>query len=275
MQAFSLATFIAPVLALYGSKENGNFTTLTDPFPELVNFSLAYPPPRHPNLGDMKLSYCCFTAFDNSLDIQNGSLVITRPEFFPPDTTPESILQGDQFPCTAVYNGNRTGAQVVRSSFQWCNSMCPGWQISQSKKLQQWVGPMVAFILPSLVFCLSIPRRRKLEVSDSLFMPRLDNTWSFFMTPLRFLIATAIVSTDTLIWLCLCFAFAGPMILSGVFEAFLDSRILSFVRQGLMSGILDKKMATRLLYIILVGNLDFKWNSGKTLSPTGTQENQW
>lgn len=76
--------------------------------------------------------------------------------------------------------------------------------------------------------------------------------------------AATIVTADVLIWLALCFAFSGPMILSGVFEAFLDSRILDFV--GRETGTLDRIWSTRLLYIILVGNLDFDWNSGECIS---------
>ncbi|KAL5331925.1 hypothetical protein ACEPPN_001465 [Leptodophora sp. 'Broadleaf-Isolate-01'] len=262
MRVVTVVLLVVPALALEATKQlDGNYTELSDLFPELADLNSTHKPTTHPLLGGMKLSYCCFTAFNNGLTLTNGSLAISNPNFFSPGTTASDILQADQFPCTAVYNGNHSGAPVVRSSFKWCNEQCPGWQISQPQKIQQWIGPMVAFIFPCLVFCLSIPRRRKLEVSDRLFMPRLDNTWSFFMTPLRFLVAAAIVLTDTIIWLCLCFAFAGPMILSGVFEAFLDSRILDFVHRGLDRGTLDKNLATRLLYIILVGNLDFQSNS--------------
>ncbi|PMD20643.1 hypothetical protein NA56DRAFT_171197 [Hyaloscypha hepaticicola] len=59
-------------------------------------------------------------------------------------------------------------------------------------------------------------------------------------------------------WLALCFAFAGPMILSGVFEAVLDSKILSFVGTESKKS-LSTVMSTRLLYLVLVRNLDFKW----------------
>ena len=94
-----------------------------------------------------------------------------------------------------------------------------------------------------------------------LFRPGLHDVYMFLLAPLRFVVAVMIVTLDYLIWLALCFAFAGPMILSGVFEAFLDSRILHFVgREGKR---LSKVMSTRLLYIILVGNLDFKWKTGE------------
>ncbi|KAK0111593.1 hypothetical protein ONS95_001941 [Cadophora gregata] len=274
MRIITIALLLMPAFALEGTDQSdGIHNELSDLFPALVNFSSTPPPSHHPLLGGMSLAYCCFTAISTGLSLDNGSLVILDSTFFSPGTTASDFLHADQFPCTAVYNGNHSGAPVVRSSFKWCNQQCPGWQISKSKKLQQWVGPMVAFIFPCLVFCLSIPRRRKLEVSDKLFMPSLDNTWSFFMTPLRFLAAATIVLTDTITWLCLCFAFSGPVILSGVFEAFLDSRILDFVQQGLQHGRLDKNFATRLLYIILIGNLDFRWSN--EVRDLETEEDAW
>ena len=83
------------------------------------------------------------------------------------------------------------------------------------------------------------------------------------LTPIRVIVAALVVTLDVLIWLALCFGFSGPMILSGVCEAFLDSRILDFVAIEGKNG-LDKKMSTRLLYIILVGNLNFDWKIGKS-----------
>jgi hypothetical protein len=69
------------------------------------------------------------------------------------------------------------------------------------------------------------------------------------------------VSVDTLIWLALCFAFASPMILSGVYEAFWDHRVVRFLNdEGCKLTI---EMRAKLLYIILVGNLDLQGNECK------------
>lgn len=91
-------------------------------------------------------------------------------------------------------------------------------------------------------------------------MPRPDKTWSFLLTPVGFLIAALLVTIDTLLWLSLCFAFGGPMILSGVYEAFLDHRILCFLKE---TATLEADEKARLLFIILVGNLDLRGNEGR------------
>jgi hypothetical protein len=97
------------------------------------------------------------------------------------------------------------------------------------------------------------------------FMAEPNHTFAFFTTPLRATAAAILVSIDTLIWLCICFAAAGPMILSGIYEAFLDSRILSVLQKSLDSGSLTMQMRARLLLIILVGNFDMTDSGGKHL----------
>jgi hypothetical protein len=263
---------LALLLLLFGvvdfgvdALEDGNFTTISDAIPQLANISLT--PPRHPGLGTMNQTKCCLMALNSAFDIKNGQLVIVDNSFLSPGTTAKSFLSAidnGQFPCGASFDGNEQGAPLVKASYKWCSVNCPGWRRSETKKTQQWVAPLVSFILPCLVFSTTIPRRRKLKVSDMLFEP-LQDLFRFVLTPLRFLVAGIIVTVDILIWLALCFAFSGPMILSGVFEAFLDSRILDFVGLERKKD-LSKVMSTRLLYIILVGNLDFDWKNGKSNS---------
>jgi hypothetical protein len=237
---------------------NGNFTTLSDAIPQLAGLSLA--PPRYPGLGTMNITNCCLFALNDAFAIQDGYLVIIDNSFLSPGTTAESFLSNmdtGQFPCSSSFNGTE-----VKAPYTWCSIYCPGWQRAQPNNTKQWAFSLISFILPCLAFSTAIARRRRLKVSDVLFKPTLHNAWKFSLTPLRFLIAIIIVTLDVLIWLALCFAFAGPMILSGVFEAFLDSRILAFVgKKGL-----SKTMSTRLLYLILVGNLDFEWKTGELYS---------
>lgn len=255
-----LLFWIVDVVAL----KDGNFTTISDAIPQLTNLSLT--PPRHPQLGTMNQTHCCLMALNSAFTVRNGYLVVVNDSFLSPGTTAESFLSAvnnGQFPCGASFNGNEEGAPLVKASYKWCSVNCAGWQRSETKNTQQWVAPLVSFILPCLVFSTTIPRRRKLKVSDMLFKPTLHDLFRFVLTPLRFLVAVIIVTVDILIWLALCFAFSGPMILSGVFEAFLDSRILDFVGHKGKKN-LSKVMSTRLLYIILVGNLDFRWSNGKS-----------
>ena len=238
----------------------GHYVTLSDAIPQLENLTF---PSYNPLLGGMNLTHCCLLAINYSFAIRDGNLILINYTFLSPDTTTSSFLsavQSGQFPCGATYNGNPAGAPHVSGPYQWTQNICPGWQISQATILQQWIGPLVGFILTSLVFCLSIPRRRKLEVSDKMFMPRPGGSWRFLYTPVGFLLAASLVTIDTLLWLSLCFAFAGPMILSGVYEAFLDNRILRLLIDEVQ---LRSDVRARLLFIILVGNLDLGTNDSE------------
>lgn len=255
-----LTATLLPLLARAG------FTSLSNAIPQLTNLTLSSPSHYHPQLGGMNLTHCCLLAVNSSFDINNGNLSIVNTSFLSPGTTPASFLSAinrGQFPCGASFNGDLSGAPPITSSYIWCKSNCNGWQISQANKLQQWIGPMLSFIVPSLVFCLNIPKRREIEVSDRLFRPRPGNPWTLLLTPARFLIAAIMVSLDTLIWLALCFVFAAPMILSGVYEAFWDHRILKFlVAEGRNCSLETRAI---FLYTILVGNIDLKGSESKPM----------
>ncbi len=54
-----------------------------------------------------------------------------------------------------------------------------------------------------------------------------------------------------MIWLSICFAFAGPMILSGLYEAMLDNRMLEFLREKVHNQKLTLDMRCRLLMVRL------------------------
>ena len=245
----TIVAIVLPVLA-----QGAGFTTLSDAIPQLKNLALSSPSTYLPQLGGMNLAHCCLLAVNASFAIDNGNLSIINPSFLSTSTTPVSFLvaiNNNQFSCGAQFNGDLAGAPPVRSTYRFCKDTCNGWQISQAKKMQQWIGPLVSFILPSLVFCLNVPKRRVIEVNDRLFRPRPGNPWTLLLTPAKFVLAVAIVSIGTLIWLALCFVFAAPMILSGVYEAFWDHRILKFLKnEGKM---LRMETGEKLCILFLLG----------------------
>lgn len=273
--AMRSATFLSPALVLLHLvlrvsaqlKIYTNLTEISEVFPPLTNLT-SYIQSNRP--GSQNLTHCCLLAINNAFAIEDGVLILKDPSFFAPGTTAESFMSAvDQvgFPCTATFNGNEAGAPLVKCSYGWCKNTCKGsWQISSPSKLQQWAGPLLQFIVPCLAFSISIPRRRQLAVSDDLFKTTLGNWhgWRYLLTPLKALLAVVIVSTDILIWLGLCFAFAGPMVFSGIYEAFLDKRLLHFVVEGMNKGTIARGLATRLLHVILVGNLTFRSREGES-----------
>ena len=237
-----------------------NYSVLSDAIPQLIDLT-RFPLSIPRRLGGRNGTHGCLLAVNQSFIIQDGNLALSNDTFLDPSfslSAFEWTLSNGQPPCGAVYDGNRTGAPRFVVDYDWCDSNCGGWQLSAFKILRQWIGPMVGFILPSLVFCLSIPRRRKLLIGERWFIAKPNRTFAFFSTPLRAVWAAILVTIDTLLWLCICFAAAGPMILSGVYEAFLDSRILAVLQRSITCNSFTADMRAKLLLMILVGNFDMK-----------------
>ncbi|RDW92640.1 hypothetical protein BP5796_02034 [Coleophoma crateriformis] len=228
------------------------YENITDAIPQLQGLTRTAPGAWDFYLGGQNFTVCCLLAVNDSIRLSNGRLVEAETSYLTNFSFFESASQNNNFPCGAAYQGDSAGSPVVRVPFSYCSSNCGGWQRSQASKTRQWVGPLIGFILPDLVFCLVVPRRRKLELSPKFFSGRLDKVQGWLYALSVGLLAGLLVSLDTIIWLCTCFAFAGPMIVSGVYEALLDSRILHFVEETALTV----DMKARLLFLILVGNLD-------------------
>ncbi len=146
---------------------------------------------------------------------------------------------------------------TIRIPVRWCWKNCSGWQLSGTSTTDQWVSPILGFLIPSVVFCLAIPRRRKLHIPEGLFdVPLNEITSNIFRTPRIALIAAVLVTIDTLLWLMTIFALSGPILVSGIYEASLDQKILGFVQAKIDNERLSIAQRAQLLYTVLVGNLD-------------------
>lgn len=191
-------------------------------------------------VGNQNRTFCCLQAVAAGLDIVNGTLVKTN-DFI--QTTTDDLIQrathSNQFPCDAVYNGNVSGAPVVQVPYTWWAEHCPGWQLNDRRNLESWLQPLSGFLIPAVPLIFSIPRRRKLEVYRQFFIADLSGVKSYLAAPLGALGAGIIVTLDTIIWLSTCFAFAAPMILSGLYEAVLDNRMLDFLKEKIQVSITE------------------------------------
>lgn len=106
--------------------------------------------------GRQDMGKCCALAVLESFVEYNDTVTLANDSFIGDDL---DGFRRHPRPCTASYIEDRTAAPPVRITYGWCSSHCPGWQRSKNKKLNQWVLPILGFIVPSVVFCLSIPRR--------------------------------------------------------------------------------------------------------------------
>ena len=233
----------------------GPYKSLGDIFQhQLENLTKAVPNARKPHLGGQSFEHCCNLAVNASLEIVDGNLAF-RPG--------QTALHGDietferfQFPCGAQYNGSTGDQPQVTVSYSWCHANCPGWEASDPNDYSFWIEPLVAFIIPSIVFCLSVPRRRRIEVPDSLY-PRNGGALSTIPTLLfKIPIASLIVTLDTLFWLSAILALSGPILVSGMYEAVLDLRLLYYVQKRVNNNELTVHERAKLLFIVLLGNLD-------------------
>lgn len=239
-----------------------NYTSVGEAIPPLANLSFLPPDTSRPFvLGGQNFTHCCLRAANSSLRIDQGSLAFTNTSFFAPGQTIDSILksvQDENFPCGASFNGDLAGSPVVQVPYTWCASQCSGWEISHFEALPQWVGPLVQFIMPSLAFCLNIPRTRKIAIPDIVFQAHPRNPIGFTTYWIRLLGAILVMTIDTVMWLSICFAFAGPMVMSAVYEFVQDRKILEFLRPPTRSQrnyTIPAKLKAQLLLSVVVGNL--------------------
>ncbi|KAH8198454.1 hypothetical protein TruAng_007386 [Truncatella angustata] len=218
-------------------------------------------------IGHQNQTFCCLRAVGEALAIVNGTLVKTN-DFIQaaPDDLIQKAIHSNQFPCDAIYNGNPSGAPLVEVPYAWWADNCPGWQLNDRNNLESWLQPLSGFLIPAIPLIFSIPRRRKLEVYRQFFIADLSGVKSYLAAPLGALGAAIIVILDTVIWLSTCFAFAAPMILSGLYEAVLDNRMLEFLKEKMQNKRLTLDMRARCLMVILIGNLDLALDDGNTQS---------
>ena len=255
-------TMLVPlaVLALHtGTAWASNTSTIAEAFPQLLvdfpNLNESSPAlTSRYTYGRQNFQRCCSLAVYESLrQSDTDGITLADPSFIGSDL---DRFRHQQYPCGASYTGSKAGAPPVTVTYGWCSSHCPGWQRSESAKLNQWVLPVFGFIVPAIIFCLSIPRRRKLEIWEELFNVPLRAVTSAPRTPLIAISAFVLVSIDTMVWLMVIFAMAGPVLTSGIYEAFIDSRILAYLQETMRNKRLSTAQRCQLMYVVLVGNLD-------------------
>jgi hypothetical protein len=79
-------------------------------------------------------------------------------------------------------------------------------------------------------------------------------------------LASLIITLDTTLWLIIIVGMAGPMLLSGIYEAVLDVRILTFLRYRTQGSEMTVRSWAHLLLTALLGNLELNpaWTHAST-----------
>jgi len=146
--------------------------------------------------------------------------------------------------------------------------------LSKGSQPSEWAAPLVQFILPSVIFSMTIPRRKKIEF-DYLFDWKRDITtkkrWLWVNNLIQlavsmffFSIILIPVTIDTIVWIAVIVVGAGNMLIGGLYEAHLDYRIVKYINNMGRSDLDETKLEIKreLLVTIAAGNLKLEKENG-------------
>lgn len=176
-----------------------------------------------------------------------------------------------KFICGQAYQEGLAPAPKIEIDYNFCSKECTGWRLSRVGKPSEWAVPMLQYILPAVIFSMTIPRRHKLEVPDKLFDYEFDKWTNLVRLCISVVLAGIIVAVDTVTWVFVIFSGAGPMLVGGLHEAFLDRRIVVHLnilqfnssRHSETLTLSDADKA-ELLLCVISGNLDSNIGSPET-----------
>lgn len=178
--------------------------------------------------------------------------------------------------CGNTYiNDTIPAATSLFVSYQFCKSECPGYRKSGWGSPSEWAAPIVQFLLPSIIFSMSIPRPIQFlstEILEEMWID--DATGQFARLAISLLLlplAMACAILDTVTWVVIIMSMAGPMMVAGLHEAMLDYKILSALVAGkaTKAGIGEEEeeeeeeeltAAVELLVTVVSGNLRLDGN---------------
>ena len=172
----------------------------------------------------------------------------------------KSIPQGD-YKCGQVYGANIQPAPPLSVPLSWCLQKCSGYDLSAPSDIGAWAAPLIQYILPAVIFSMTIPRRLVLEPPKWFFDFDLTHMNGLVKALLSLCVAGMIVSLDTATWVFVIMVAPAPFIFSGLLEVVFDYRIIrnlmsSHTDQGQDQPVgLNRFQRVELLTAVLAGNL--------------------
>ncbi|MCJ1335543.1 hypothetical protein MMC09_000815 [Bachmanniomyces sp. S44760] len=109
------------------------------------------------------------------------------------------------------------GYKVLFVPYDWCTQHCPGWAPFSRSDIAL---VLFQFILPTVITSLNVPRRWHLDLPESAFDIRAG--WRLLKIPMSIISVGFIATIDMIAWVGIIIALAGPMIVSGLVEMWLD-----------------------------------------------------
>ncbi|EPE07591.1 cytochrome mitochondrial [Ophiostoma piceae UAMH 11346] len=210
-----------------------------------------------------------------------GNVAIKRQNLFATECSPSASLASKDYSCFAQYLSSNTtlidricgqkyssgkpAAPDALITFGQCRETCAGWDLATSSTSSGPVALLMQYIVPVVVFCWTIPRRRNWDVPDAMFdTARLR--YSILKPPMllaALILSIIVVIVDMGIWIFITFVAAGPILVGGIMELVLDYRILQHMEDVNTNLAVDnpyRRLSTNerieLMVTVLCGNLD-------------------
>ncbi|PSS02151.1 hypothetical protein BD289DRAFT_271422 [Coniella lustricola] len=240
-------------------------TTLEECIPELSGLQHVFPT-LSVYLGGQDFNRGCLLALKESLALNeaNHTIVKTANFMFDPGVNVSSVVWSANH--GTVCSSTDGTAPLVSVPLEWCTTHLPGWQ---AENWAGFLGPLVQFILPCVAFCYNIPREWKLRLNPlarrrnsksepgrstfSKFLCAIQELLNSTIVFVKLSLELAILVLDTFLWMSMCFAMAGPMILSAAYEYRLDWNNLAML--AARCDDIPNVSRARLLLCTVAGNM--------------------
>lgn len=177
----------------------------------------------------------------------------------------ETSTPTEDYRCGQYYDASLPPAPDLLITYSYCTHHCSGIGLSKGRVPGQWAALIVQFLLPAVIFSMTIPRQQKIEVGRYLNSPipaHLRSQWLFKIIRIVIWVVVSIVLVvplvvfDSVIWISTIISAAGPMMIGGLYEALLDSRLLGAIRDAIPSDHpLTNEERKQLLVAVVSGNL--------------------
>lgn len=179
--------------------------------------------------------------------------------FIKTSTLPEDYICGQR------YDASIPPAPDMHINYTYCHHHCAGVGLSNDRFASQGIGLIVQFLLPSVIFSMTIPRQQKIEAGrflNALIPANIRFPWLLGLFRLTIWVLVSIflvvpcVVLDSVLWISAIVATAGPMMIGGLHEALLDSRLLELIRDVKPPDrLLTNTEKIQLLVAVVSGNL--------------------
>lgn len=167
----------------------------------------------------------------------------------------------NEYRCGQTYHETLRPAPELSVPTSWCLNRCSGYALSPSNDTAAWANPLVQYILPAVVFSMTVPRRLALKPSTWFFNFSPHHAQGLTKAFFSLCIAGLIVVLDTALWIFTIMSAPGPFLFSGLVEAILDYRIIqnldsTYTPRGEESPLfLYRHERVQLLTAVLAGNI--------------------